>query len=52
MISKRKCYSTRTFHMCPKKYWFTIYKSINSDLVLIENDVAYKIIGIGTIKSG
>jgi hypothetical protein len=33
-------------HMCHKKYWFSIYESINGDLVLIKNDVACKIVAI------
>ena len=42
--------TTCTFHMSPNKDWFTTYESVSSDLVLMGNDVACKIIGIGTIK--
>jgi hypothetical protein len=34
----------------PKKDWFTTYESVNGDTVLMENDVACKIVSIGTIK--
>ncbi|GLT72015.1 hypothetical protein SLA2020_439880 [Shorea laevis] len=39
-----------TFHMSPKKDWFTTYESVNGGTVLMGNDVACKIVGIGTIK--
>ena len=35
--------------MCPKKEWFDIYKPYNST-VIMGNDVACSVIGIGTVK--
>ena len=39
-----------SFHMAPHKDWFDTYKSINCNLVLMGNNVACKIVGIGKIK--
>jgi hypothetical protein len=39
-----------TFHMSPKRDWFTTYELVNSGSILMGNDVAYKIIGMGTIR--
>jgi hypothetical protein len=36
--------------MSPKRDWFTTYESVNGGLVLMGNDVACKIVGIGTIR--
>jgi hypothetical protein len=36
--------------MSPKKDWFTTYESANGGLVFMGNDVAYRIVGIGTIR--
>jgi hypothetical protein len=36
--------------MSPKRDWFTTYELVNGGSVLMGNDVAYKIIGIGTIR--
>jgi hypothetical protein len=38
-----------TFHISPKMDWFTTYDSINGDSILMGNNVAYKIVDIGTI---
>jgi hypothetical protein len=38
------------FHMSHKRDWFTTYDSVNGGSVLMGNNVACKIIGIGTIK--
>jgi hypothetical protein len=39
-----------TFHMSPKRDWFTTYDSVNGGLVLMGNNVACKIVGIGSIR--
>jgi hypothetical protein len=39
-----------TFHMSLKRDWCTTYESVNGDLVLMGSDIAYKIVGIGTIR--
>jgi hypothetical protein len=39
-----------TFHMSPKRDWFTTYGKVNSGSVLMGNDVACKVVGMGTIK--
>jgi hypothetical protein len=36
--------------ICPLRDWFTTYDSVNGGSVLMENNVAYKIVGIGTIR--
>ena len=38
------------FHMSPKRDWYTTYDSVNGGSVLMGNNVAYKIVGIGTIR--
>jgi hypothetical protein len=42
--------TTCTFHMSPKKDWFTTYDAVNGGLVLMGNNVACKIVGIGSIR--
>jgi hypothetical protein len=39
-----------TFHMFPKRDWFTIYDSVNCGSVLMGNNVPCKIVGIGIIR--
>ncbi|KAL5552341.1 hypothetical protein UlMin_002517 [Ulmus minor] len=39
-----------TFHMCPRSDLFNTYQSIDGGKVLMGNDEAYKVIGIGTVK--
>ena len=39
-----------TLHMSPKRDWFTTYDLVNSGSVLMGNNVAWKIVGIGTIR--
>jgi hypothetical protein len=39
-----------TFHMSPKRDWFTTYDSVNGGSVLMGNNFACKIVGIGTIR--
>jgi hypothetical protein len=36
--------------MSPKRDWFTTYESVNGGSVLMGNNVACKIVGIGTIR--
>lgn len=36
--------------MCPKRDLFSTYKSVNGGSVLMENDMACKIIGVGWVK--
>jgi len=38
-----------TYHMYPKKEWFSTYKLYDGGSVLMENDVVCKTIGIGNI---
>ncbi|KAG6687290.1 hypothetical protein I3843_11G064100 [Carya illinoinensis] len=42
--------SSCTFHISPRRDWFTTYESINSDSLLIGNDIACYIVGIGLVK--
>jgi len=39
-----------TFHMCANKHWFDTYEKKDGGEVLMGNNVACKIIGIGTVK--
>jgi len=39
-----------TFHMSPKRDWFTAYDFVNGGLVLMGNDVACKIVGMDIIR--
>ena len=39
-----------SFHMAPHRDWFDTYKLINCNFVLMGNNVACKIVGIGKIK--
>jgi hypothetical protein len=41
--------TTCTFHMFPKRA-ITTYESVNGGSVLMRNDVACKIVGMGTIR--
>lgn len=42
--------STCTFHMCPKRDWFTTYKQVNRDTILVGNNMACDLVKIGSIK--
>ncbi|KAF5451064.1 hypothetical protein F2P56_031363, partial [Juglans regia] len=42
--------SACTFHMCPKKDWFINYESVNGGSVLLGNDMACRIAGIGSVR--
>jgi hypothetical protein len=39
-----------TFHTSHKRDWFTTYESVDGSSVLMGNDVACKIVGMGTIR--
>jgi len=39
-----------TYHMCPKREWFSTYKTYDGGSILIENDVVCKTVGIGNIR--
>ncbi|KAL5574232.1 hypothetical protein UlMin_023829 [Ulmus minor] len=39
-----------TFHMCPTRDWFKEYKEIDGGKVLMGNNIAFQIIGIGNIS--
>jgi len=36
--------------MCPKREWFSTFKSYDGSSVLMENDAVCKIVGIGNIR--
>ncbi|KAG8488139.1 hypothetical protein CXB51_018349 [Gossypium anomalum] len=42
--------SSCTFHMSPNRVWFTTYETLSKCVVLMGNNVSYKIAGVGTIK--
>ena len=42
--------SGSTYHMCPKREWFSTYKPYDGGSVLMRNDVVCKTIGIGNIR--
>ncbi|KAK3040256.1 hypothetical protein RJ639_028171 [Escallonia herrerae] len=39
-----------SYHLCPNRDWFATYRSFDVCKVLIENDVACKVVGIGSIQ--
>jgi 5'-3' exoribonuclease 2 len=39
-----------SFHMCPNRDWFSTYKSVDDGSVLMSNNTACKILGIGTVR--
>ena len=39
-----------TYYMCPKREWFSTYKSYDGGSVLIGNDVVCKTVGIDNIR--
>ncbi|KAG8493558.1 hypothetical protein CXB51_011740 [Gossypium anomalum] len=39
-----------TFHMSPNRDWFTTYKTVSEDVVLMGNNASCKIAGVGIIK--
>ncbi|KAK3010670.1 hypothetical protein RJ639_011399 [Escallonia herrerae] len=39
-----------SYHMCPNRDWFATYRSFNGGKVLMGNDVACKVVGIGSIQ--
>ncbi|KAK2970311.1 hypothetical protein RJ640_017042 [Escallonia rubra] len=39
-----------SYHMCPNRDWFATYRSLDGGKVLMRNDVACKVVGIGSIQ--
>ncbi|KAK3034900.1 hypothetical protein RJ639_033263 [Escallonia herrerae] len=39
-----------SYHMCPNRDWFVTYRSFDSGKVLMGNNVACKVVGIGSIQ--
>ncbi|KAK2987908.1 hypothetical protein RJ640_003175 [Escallonia rubra] len=39
-----------SYHMCPNRDWFAIYRSFDGGKVLMGNDVSCKVVGIGSIQ--
>ncbi|KAK2966163.1 hypothetical protein RJ640_026814 [Escallonia rubra] len=39
-----------SYHMCPNRDWFATYRSFDGGKILIGNDVACKVVGIGSIQ--
>jgi len=39
-----------TYHICPKREWFYSLDKLDSGIIIMGNDVACKMIGIGTIR--
>ncbi|KAK3028454.1 hypothetical protein RJ639_039046 [Escallonia herrerae] len=39
-----------SYHMCPNRDWFATYRSFDGGKVLMENDVACKVVGISSIQ--
>jgi hypothetical protein len=42
--------STCSYHMTPRRDWFTTYRPINGGLVYMGNNTTYKVVGIGTVR--
>ena len=41
--------SSCSYHMCPHRYWFTTYKSVDCGVLLMENNVQCKNVRKGNI---
>ena len=39
-----------SYHMCPNRDWFTTYNDVNGGTVLMGNDHACEIVGVGTVR--
>jgi len=39
-----------TYHICPRREWFSSLEKLDSGVVIIENDVACQMTGIGTVR--
>lgn len=39
-----------TFHMTPNQEWFDTYKKVDIGSVLMGNDIACKVVGIGAVR--
>ena len=42
--------SSCNYHMCPNQEWFHSYNKIDSGQVLLSNNKACKVVGIGNVK--
>ena len=42
--------SACSYHMTPRRDWFTTYRTINGGLVYMGNNTTYKVVGIGTVR--
>ena len=42
--------SACSYHMTPRRDWFTTYRPINGGLVYMGNNTTYKVVGIGTVR--
>lgn len=42
--------SACSYHICPNRQWFNIFKSCNAGTMLMGNDAMCKAIGLGTVK--
>ena len=39
-----------TYHICPRREWFSSLEKLNSGVVIMRNDAACQIIGISTVQ--
>ena len=37
-------------HICPRKYWFASYQTVNDGIVLLGDNHSCKIVGVGSVK--
>jgi len=42
--------SGATYHVCPRREWFSSFEKLDRGVVIIGNDHAYEIVGISTIQ--
>ena len=42
--------SCASHHICPHKYWFSSYQTINDRIVLLGDNHSCKTIGVGSVK--
>ena len=38
-----------TYHICPRREWFSSLEKLDSGVVIMRNDAVYQIIGISTV---
>ena len=39
-----------TYHICPKREWFSSLEKLNSGVIIMGNDAACQMVGIGTVR--